>query len=138
MRAQVANRNVGLILGSFVVGIALVLMAPGKRPNVPEVDLVGAKALIDGGALVVDVRELDVSAGSHIVGALLIPLSTLPQRMQELGIDQAKSIVVYCNEGTARGPEGTSVLQQAGYSGAVNLKTGIEGWRAAGLPTASN
>ena len=138
MRAQVANRNLTLIVGSFVVGTALVFMAPGKRPNVPELDTGGAKALIDSGALVIDVRELNVSAGSHIVGAMLIPLSTLPQRMQELGIDQTKSIVVYCNEGTTRGPEGTALLQQAGYTKAVNLKSGIEGWRAAGLPTASN
>jgi len=138
MRAQVANRNLTLIVGSFVVGMALVFMAPGKRPNVPELDTGGAKELIDSGALVTDVRELNVSAGSHIVGAMLIPLSTLPQRMQELGIDQTKSIVVYCNEGTTRGPEGTVLLQQAGYTKAVNLKSGIEGWRAAGLPTASN
>ena len=116
MRAQVANRNLTLIVGSFVVGMALVFMAPGKRPNVPELDTGGAKELIDSGALVIDVRELNVSAGSHIVGAMLIPLSTLPQRMQELGIDQAKSIVVYCNEGTTRGPEGTALLQQAGYT----------------------
>jgi hypothetical protein len=84
MRAHVANRNLSLIVGAFVVGVALVLMSSGKRPNVPEVELGGAKALIDSGALVIDVRELDVSAGSHIVGAMLIPLSTLPQRMREL------------------------------------------------------
>ena len=100
-----------------------------------HVDIPEAKELIDSGAVVIDVREQEVSAGSHIPGALLIPLGILAQRMAELSIDKTRPVVVYCNEGTSRGPDGTAALNQAGYANAVNLKSGIEGSRAAGLPT---
>ena len=42
--------------------------------------------------------------------------------------------MVYCGDGTTLGPEGTHILNKAGFAGAVNLKPGIQGWAAAGLP----
>ena len=78
-----------------------------------------------------------MSGSSHINGALLIPLEGLAARMSEVSVDKSAPIVVYCNEGTGRGPRGTALLNEAGYTQAVNLKTGIEGWRAANLPTAA-
>lgn len=135
MKAIDRNRNVSFVVGAFVVGLAIALISTSPKRSVPEVDVTQAKAMIDAGAVVVDVRETHVSTGSHIPGALLIPLGMLAQRMAESSIDKTKPIVVYCNEGTARGPDGTATLQQAGYANAVNLKSGIEGWRAAGLPT---
>lgn len=133
----VAARNRNLVFAAFML-VALAFSLSNRRPAVHEVDLAEARSLMDAGAIVVDVREADVSAGSHLPGALLIPLGILAQRMNELSIDRTKPIVVYCNEGTRRGPEGTAVLNQAGYANAVNLKSGIEGWRAAGLPTTAS
>jgi rhodanese-related sulfurtransferase len=32
------------------------------------------------------------------------------------------------------GPEGTELLNKAGYANAVNMEAGIKGWADAGLP----
>jgi rhodanese-related sulfurtransferase len=135
MRTALSRKSVNAAVISLLVAVAMAVSIANRPPKVTEVDLAEARALIDSGAVVVDVREQEVSAGSHIPGALLIPLGILAQRMAELSIDKTRPVVVYCNEGTTRGPEGTAVLNQAGYANAVNLRSGIEGWRAAGLPT---
>lgn len=137
MAAATRNTTLNYLLGAFLV-TAFVFALADRRPQVRDVDVSEAKALIENGAVVIDVRELEVSAGSHIAGALLIPLGILAQRMTELSIDKTRPVVVYCNEGTSRGPEGTAAMNQAGFAHAVNLKSGIEGWRAAGMPTSSN
>lgn len=48
-------------------------------------------------------------------------------------MDQRQQVV---HDGTTTGPEATQVLNKAGYSKAVNLKSGIEGWERAGLAVA--
>jgi rhodanese-related sulfurtransferase len=79
------------------------------------------------------VRERAVSANSHLPGALLVPLEVLGH-LSKLEAAKAQSVVVYCGNGSARGPEAVRMLGQAGFAYAVNLKPGIEGWRATGLP----
>ena len=118
-------------LAALVVAFIIYSVAGDRHPNVKDVSVSEARELIAAGAVVVDVRDRSVSGSSHINGALLIPLEGLADRMSEV------SVVVYCNEGTNRGPRGTALLNEAGYTQAVNLKTGIEGWRAANLPTAA-
>lgn len=93
--------------------------------------------MIEGGALVIDVRDAAVARASHVPGAILIPLEVLRSSLSQVGADRARPIVVYCGDGARRGPEATAVLNQAGYANAVNLKGGIEGWRSHGLATAS-
>ena len=129
------SRTFFLALAALVAALVIFFGESNRHPNVKDVSVSDAKELIDAGAVVVDVRERSASAPSHIPGALLIPLDVLSTRLAEWSIDKSTPIVVYCNEGTVRGPKGTAVLNQAGYSQAVNLKSGIEGWRAASLPT---
>ena len=124
-------------LAALVVAFVIYSMASDRHPNVKDVSVSEARELIAAGAVVVDVRDRSVSGSSHINGALLIPLEGLADRMSEVSVDKSAPIVVYCNEGTSRGPRGTALLNEAGYTQAVNLKTGIEGWRAANLPTAA-
>jgi len=124
-------------LAALVVAFIIYSVAGDRHPNVKDVSVSEARELIAAGAVVVDVRDRSVSGSSHINGALLIPLEGLADRMSEVSVDKSAPIVVYCNEGTNRGPRGTACLNEAGYTQAVNLKTGIEGWRAANLPTAA-
>jgi rhodanese-related sulfurtransferase len=44
---------------------------------------------------------------------------------------------VYCNDGSVTGPSATALLNKSGFPLAVNLQSGIEGWRAAGFQTKS-
>lgn len=102
------------------------------RPNVKEVSVQEAKALIDAGALVIDVRDKAVSASARLPGALLIPLEVLAAHLPQIEARKAESIVVYCGNGSTLGPRATELLNRAGFTHAVNLQPGIEGWRAAG------
>ena len=124
-------------LAALVVAFIIYAAEGDRHPNVRNVSVSEARELVDSGAVVVDVRDKSVSGSSHINGAMLIPLDSLATRLSEVSTDKSQPIVVYCNEGTLRGPKGTALLNEAGYTNAVNLKTGIEGWRAANLPTAA-
>lgn len=105
--------------------------------HVKDVSAADAKALIDGGALVVDVRGKDQFAAGHIPGAISAPLSELEKGIPSaLEGAQVKSIVVNCADGVTTGPEGTAILNKAGYANAVNLKPGFDGWKSAGYPVA--
>lgn len=122
-----------LFIATLVVGVGLV--AHSNRLAKGGVSLPEAIALVDAGALVIDVRERSVSAGSHLPGALLIPLEVVSARLSSMEISKAQRIVVYCNRGAGRGPAAVKALTEAGFINVVNLQAGIEGWRAAGLPT---
>jgi len=133
-----AQKNSMAWLGlTVVVGIAIALAQSNRHPDVREVSVAEAKAMLDAGAVAIDVRQSGASDESHIPGALLIPLEVLHDRLTELSGDKSQPIVVYCSEGTPRGPKGTAVLNEAGYTQAVNMQGGIQGWRAAKLATAS-
>lgn len=128
-----------LLAALLALGAIGWLLTPTPRPaprfNVPEIDLPTAKSLIDSGAVVVDVRPKGAYDNGHIPGALSIPLEELKKGIPaELEAVKAKQIVVNCGEGSTYGPEGTHVLNQAGFTGAANLKGGIQGWKSAGFP----
>lgn len=118
------------------LGLIWVLQQQGQRHDyqVPEVGIAEAKALMDAGALVIDVRGAEQFAYRHIPGAILVPLTVLRNTVPvELASAKDKPVVIYCNEGLLHGPEGTHLLRQAGFTNVVNLKPGIEGWAAAGM-----
>ena len=107
----------------------------GAQFAVPEVELSEAKALIDAGAMVVDVRGQDQFNYRHLPGAVLIPLTVLRSGIPaSLAAAKEQKIVIYCNEGLAHGPEATHILRQAGFTNVVNMKAGIESWSGAGCP----
>ena len=89
---------------------------------------VGAlKARIDAGTapIIIDVREPFESAICCIPGARLMPLGTLPNRLDEL--DPAAEIVVHCKSG-ARSARAVGLLRDRGFSRAMNLEGGILSW----------
>ncbi len=94
-----------------------------------------AKSLIERGALVIDVRKRGSFDEQHIPGALSMPVEILRTEIPAIvaGV-LGRPIIVYCASGSGRGPEGTWLLNRAGFAGAVNLESGIEGWRASGQP----
>jgi len=138
MQALALSRHWLLIVASFVLLFSVATRSGGPASLAGEhngVSIQEAIALIDSGALVIDVRE---SPKTHIPGALLIPLEVLNAHLSKLEAAKAQSIVVYCGNGSTRGPEAAQILTQAGFAHVVNLQPGIEGWRAAGLPVAAS
>jgi rhodanese-related sulfurtransferase len=74
----------------------------------------------------------------HLPGAVLVSLELLRAGIpSSIAKARDKPVVVYCNQGLERGQEATRLLQQAGFTQTVNMRSGIEGWAAAGLPIKS-
>ncbi|MDQ2825244.1 MAG: molybdopterin-synthase adenylyltransferase MoeB [Verrucomicrobiota bacterium] len=92
------------------------------------------KRKIDNGdpIVIVDVREPFEYEIAHIENSKLIPLSDLPDHLDEL--DRAKEIVTLCHTGT-RSAGAVDFLKGAGFERTFNLKGGIDAWAAEIDPT---
>ncbi len=75
--------------------------------------------------LLMDVREADEFAASHVPGAVNFPLSTLRQRLGEIPTE--REIWIYCGVGQ-RAYYATRALMQTGHR-VRNLSGGITTWR---------
>jgi rhodanese-related sulfurtransferase len=90
-----------------------------------------AKAAIDAGATILDVREQDEWDAGHLAGSVHLPLSELAHRLDE--VPAADVLLVVCRSG-ARSDMVASHLDGGGRSGCANLAGGLQAWAAAGLP----
>lgn len=82
--------------------------------------------------VVVDVREPHEWDICHIEGATLIPLGSLPSRLNEL--DGHYEIVTYCHTGV-RSLHAAAFLKSAGFGNVRSLRGGIDAWTVEVDPT---
>lgn len=83
-----------------------------------------ALAAVKDGAFLLDVREPAEWDIAHVEGATLIPMRTVPARLDEIPND--KTVYVLCHHG-GRSAQVTMFLSQNGRD-AVNIAGGIEKW----------
>ncbi|WP_082970293.1 molybdopterin-dependent oxidoreductase [Mycobacterium sp. E2989] len=102
--------------------------------DTPQVGPRAAKALVDAGALLLDVREPEEWCTEHAPAAMLLPVARVRTREDELPRD--RRIVVVCRSG-GRSAAVTALLRRSGFD-AVNLAGGMCAWAAAGLPIVSH
>lgn len=95
-----------------------------------EIDTDELAAAIDGGAVVVDVRETGEYAVGHVPGALNMPMGQLSGRLDEL--DRSAVVHVICASGN-RSAAMTDVLLAQGFD-AVNVAGGTGAWIRSGRP----
>ncbi len=95
-----------------------------------EVSTGEAAELVAGGALLLDVREVDEWTAGHVAGALFMPMGEVEARIGELPRD--RRVVVICRVGGRSGAV-TEFLTAAGLD-AVNLAGGITAWDAEHRP----
>ena len=88
-----------------------------------------AMAAVDGGALLLDVREEFEWDDGHAPQAIHIPIGQLGERLSELPTD--RTIVCICHVGS-RSAAVADALNRAGWT-AVNVDGGMIAWAAAGL-----
>jgi sulfur-carrier protein adenylyltransferase/sulfurtransferase len=100
--------------------------AQAQTDEVPEITVEDLKAKLDNGesVSVLDVREPHEYEVANI-GARLIPLGELPERLIEL--DQNETLAVHCKTG-GRSARAVKLLQEAGFQNAYNVKGGITAW----------
>jgi DMSO/TMAO reductase YedYZ molybdopterin-dependent catalytic subunit len=89
-----------------------------------------AAALLDAGALMLDVREPDEWRAGHVAQAWLLPMGQVARHRSDLPRD--RRIVVACRSG-GRSAAVAEALRAWGFD-AVNLSGGMSAWAAAGLP----
>lgn len=72
---------------------------------------------------IIDVRE-DWEYEEQNIGAKLIPLASLPQRIEEIEEWKEKEVIVHCRSG-ARSSQAQKYLQSQGFMHVRNLTGGI-------------
>lgn len=92
-----------------------------------------AQLILEGGALLLDVRQDDEFALGHAPGALHIALNELPDHLARL--DKGRRIVCVCRSG-GRSSRASEFLLEHGYD-VVNLEGGMMAWAGAGQPLVS-
>lgn len=100
-------------------------------PDLPyEVSVSEVKSRLDAGEKLVllDVREPGEHQVCRIDGALLIPMNTVPQRLQEIEVLADESLlVVYCHHGM-RSLNTVAWLRKQAVTNCVSMSGGIEAW----------
>jgi DMSO/TMAO reductase YedYZ molybdopterin-dependent catalytic subunit/rhodanese-related sulfurtransferase/glyoxylase-like metal-dependent hydrolase (beta-lactamase superfamily II) len=133
--AHAGFADVSDLLGGYGAwqGAGLPIAQPGELTDTgrtPQVSARAGRTLLDAGAMLLDVRELDEWNEGHAPEAILIPMGEVQNRRDEL--PQDRRIVVVCRSG-GRSAAVTDALLAKGYD-AVNLTGGMCAWTAAGLP----
>ena len=96
--------------------------------GVPQISVVALKQKLDAGeaVFVLDVREPHEYPIANL-GASLIPVGSIEQRIGELEDKKNAEIVVHCRSG-ARSQKAAVALKSAGFTNVSNLTGGILAW----------
>lgn len=123
---------------AVVVAIAAVVMELRARAtSFMAIGPQDAVRLINQNALVLDLRPAEAFAAGHLAGARNLPLDQLAQAGDTLKKYKEKPVVVYCDTGATSGSAARKLAEQ-GFTKAVNLRGGLEAWRAENLPVTRN
>lgn len=101
----------------IVMGIFANFISGGNSEQ--EADL---PALIQGGALIVDVRTASEFAARHIENAVNIPYDVISRDIGSYAPDKDRTLILYCHSG-ARAAAAQKSLMQLGYTHIVNART---------------
>lgn len=98
-----------------------------------ELDVSAAHELIEGGALLLDVRDAEEREEQRIAGSVWIPMDELARRWSELPGEG--TLVIHCAAGV-RSLRAAKFLRDKGR-GATSMVGGLAEWAARGLPVES-
>jgi len=123
-----------LVAGLVAMLVAVVVFEARARIR-GQVQIAPADAvrLINGGAVVIDVRSPDQFREGHIVNARNIELGQVGPDHPVLKKQKNKVVIAVCDNGLNSGRAATQ-LRNAGFEKAFSLKGGLNGWRAENLP----
>lgn len=110
-------------------------LALAARNAVREVSASEVPSLVEGGAVLVDVREEGECAAGHILGATLLGKGVLERDVERLFPDPDAELLLYCGSGL-RSALAAESLQRMGYRRVASVEGGVEAL-AGLLPTSS-
>ncbi len=121
-------RSIGL---DDIVGYFPPFEVEAYDQTLPIVSIPEVPGLLEGGALVVDVRAQSEFDEAHIPGAIHAFYGTLVRQLNTLPAD--RMLLVICASGI-RSQIATSLLQKFGFQNVLLIEGGMNAWREYGLP----
>ena len=91
---------------------------------ISEIEVSALAERVAEGALVIDVREVDEYRAGHVPGALLMPLATVPDQLDQFNADGPTYLI--CKSG-GRSMRACEVAAGDGYD-VVNVTGGTTAW----------
>jgi rhodanese-related sulfurtransferase len=95
-----------------------------------------ARQMIESGARVIDVRQLDEWRRGHIPGATLLPINSIysfGKALRELNLSPDEDIIFTCAVGQ-RSAVASEIALLLDLKNVYNLANGMHGWMARGYP----
>lgn len=138
----------GLILAAISAsGVCAAAETPATLEGVTVVDAAGAKALMDGGAKMIDTRVVYEYANTRIKGAISIPYGERSARsiefdarqdsfdLSKLPADKGVGVITYCNGPKCwKSYKAAKTMAEAGYRKVYWFRGGFPEWKAQGYP----
>ncbi|MGQ0621231.1 MAG: rhodanese-like domain-containing protein [Panacagrimonas sp.] len=101
----------------------------GKRLTALE----AVRMINDREPLIVDLRPTPDYKKGHLLNAVSLPLAKLDERVNELGKDKTRPVLLYCALGGSSG-EAATKLRKLGFAEAYPLRGGLNAWLQNNLP----
>ena len=118
----------------MVLAIAVAAYELSKaRSGGQAVGATDAVRLMNQGALLVDVRSPAEYAAGHIIDARNVPQDQLAGAADSLKRFKDKVVITCCESGMRSGAA-ARVFKAQGFTKVVNLRGGLQAWRAENLP----
>ena len=131
---EYAARHPILFGGTIVLALAVAAYEFSKvRSGGRSVGPTEAVQLLNQGALVIDVRTQSEFDAGHIIDARHVPQEQVAQAADTLKRFKDKVVITCCETG-ARSGAAARALQAQGFAKVVNLRGGLQAWRADNLP----
>lgn len=128
------TRHPFLAGGTAVLALAvLAYEASRARSGGQSVGPMDAVRLINEGALLLDVRTQAEFDAGHILDARHVPQDQVASSAESLKKYKDKVVIACCESGMRSGAAARA-LQAQGFTKVVNLKGGLQAWRAENLP----
>lgn len=131
---EYAARHPFLVGGTVLLALAALAYEISRgRSGGQAVGPLDAVRLLNQGALVLDVRTKAEFDGGHIIDAKHVPQDEIAQSAETLKRYREKVVIACCESGMRSGAA-ARVLRAQGFTKVVNLRGGLQSWRAENLP----
>lgn len=124
-------KKIVTIFLAFLLSGCIASSPDWQRVNVEEFDQAIKE---NGSAFLLDVRtQTEWEQDGHLENATLVPHNELEAREGELPSEKDTMILLYCRSGN-RSQDAAQTLADLGFTNIIELETGINGWKDAGMP----
>lgn len=129
----ISHHPILVSITAILAVLALVFEIRHRRGGSVSISAVEAVRLMNSGALAVDTRGREEFEQGHLIDARHVPTAELAKASETLKKYREKPVIVYCDTGLSSAAA-VRTLQAQGFTKAVNLRGGLNGWRQENLP----